>query len=172
MEQQNVKPNDSATCGKPMLADGLTLEEWIKIETREQKGKFWGESYKFKPVVARTVLGDGQQLIYFGTIDQRPYYWLMRIDSEMDIESDDFDIETLLEPLEEEFGQVPAQFCLSKKEFNEIKNDIFYDKFEDYKEYQEACQYPAINYSGGHYGLIVNMVTGKVGWAATSKPIR
>jgi hypothetical protein len=57
---------------------------------------------------------------------------------------------------------------LSKKEFNEIKNDIFYDEFEDYKEYQEACKYPAINYSGGHYGLIVNMVTGQVGMEAST----
>ena len=35
--------------------------------------------------------------------------------------------------------------------------------YADYEDYVSACEYPAIWYAGGHYGLVVNMVTGEVG---------
>ena len=83
--------------------DGKTLNEWISIETRKRTVSFWGEDYDIEPVICSKVQGDGLQLVYVQSLDQRPNYWLLRIDSKINVEDDDFDVETLLEPLEEEF---------------------------------------------------------------------
>lgn len=146
---------------------GLSLQQWIELETKEQKGTFWGSPFSFKPLIAETILGDGRQLVYFGTIDQRPYYWLIRIDSKTDIESNDFDIEHLLDPLEDEFGTVPDPAWLDEEEFNEAKANHKLQEYDDFEDYDSSCQYPKIYYGGGHYGLIVNMVTGQVGLEAS-----
>ena len=144
-----------------MLADGLTLEQWIEKETKEITVTHWGVDTTFTPVICDTIIGDGLQLVYFGTIDQRPYHWLIRIDSKIDIESNDFDIETLLEPLEECFGRHPQNYY-DEDEFEKEKDTEMLD-YDDYEHYLSACEYPAVWYSGGHYGLVVNMVTGQ-GW--------
>ena len=146
-----------------MLVDGLTLEQWIEKKTKERTAIHQTVPTKFSPVICDIILGDGLQLIYFGTIDQRPYHWLIRIDSETDIESDDFDIEMLLQPLEECFGRHPDNYY-DKEEFEEAKNnDRELESYDNFEEYDSACQYPAVLYSGGHWGLVVNMVTGEVG---------
>ena len=146
---------------------GLSIQQWIDLETKEQNGTMWGVPYCFSPVIAETIVGDGKQLVYFGTMDQRPYYWLLRIDSKTDIESNDFDIESLLEPLEEEFGNYPDGGFLDEEEFHELKRSGELEEYDSFEDYDSECKYPAICYGGGHYGLIVNMVTGQVGSEAT-----
>ena len=84
---------------------GLSIEEWIAKETAPRIAKLWGEGVEFSPVICDKIIGDGLQLIYLGTISQRPYYWLIRIDSKTDIESDDFNFEDILQPLEKCFRQ-------------------------------------------------------------------
>lgn len=149
---------------KHLLVAGLSLEQWIENETKERTCAHWGVETTFSPVICDTIIGDGLQLIYFGTIDQRPYHWLIRIDSKTDIESNDFNIETLLEPLEECFGRHPENYYYDKEEFEEAKKvDETLQDYDDWEHYNSACQYPAVWYAGGHYGLVVNMVTGDVG---------
>lgn len=135
---------------------GKTLEEWIAEETSERETTFWGDKFTIKPVLVDTILGDGLQLAYLGTIDQRPHYWLIRIDSKTDMEDEDFDYETILEPIEECCGRVPEEGYIDEEEFNEIKNNIFMDCYESYEDYKEACEYPHVYWQGGHYGSIVN----------------
>lgn len=146
---------------KEYIVEGKTIEQWIEQETKERTVSFWGEECTFTPALCDTIIGDGLQLVYFGTIDQRPLHWLIRIDSKTDIDSDDFDIEHLLEPLEEFFGASPSNY-LSKEEFEkEFESDHFLQDYEDYADYESEFNYPRVWYSGGHYGLIVNMVTGQ-----------
>jgi len=86
--------------------DGKTMQQWIEEETRERETTHWGQKSTIKPVIHSEIFGDGLQLCYLGTIDQRPNYWLIRIDSNIDVEAEDFDYEEiLLNPLEEEFGR-------------------------------------------------------------------
>ena len=85
-------------------------------------------------ILSETVIGDGKQLIYFGTMNQRPNYWLIRIDSETNTESDDFNdngIDEIIEILTEEFG-----------EWNEDNEEFDPD---------DNCQYPIINLNAGYF---------------------
>ena len=143
-----------------MLIDGKTMEQLIAEETSKQTGKFWGSKYEFEPVISKEILGDGLQLIYVGTIDQRPYYWLIRIDSKTDIESDDFDIYKIVAILEEEFG-IPPECDVNEEEFNEYKksedSDLSeLDNYDTYEDYEQACEYPAILCNSAHWGCIAN----------------
>ena len=142
--------------------NGLSLEEWIKKETSPRSVKLWGDAIEFTPVICENVIGDGEQLVYLGTIDQRPYYWLIRIDSKTDINSDDFDFEHILEPLEEFFG-ISEEF-ISEEEFIKLKSkgDEICNLHETYQEWLKLeYDYPKIKWSGGHWGLVVNMSTGE-----------
>ncbi len=96
-------------------------------------------------------------MAYLGTIDQRPNYWLIRIDSKTDVEADDFNFEQLLEPLEEEFGRHP-DFVIDEDEFNEMKakNDEKLEYLDTFMEYKASCEYPVVWWGGGHWGCIAN----------------
>jgi hypothetical protein len=168
MKSINHKPamgvSNNPAVVKSMLVDGLTLIQWIEKETAQRTAKLWGDSVEFSPVVCDEVIGDGQQLVYLGTVGQRPYYWLIRIDSKTDIESDDFNFEDILEPIERCFGI--QEDYMSEKEFQQKKagGDEEYNIYETYGEWIESnYEYPRIGWDGGHWGLVVNMVTGDVG---------
>jgi len=121
---------------KKILHKKATMQEWIEWETRERKAQLWGDFTTIKPVVSEKIIGDGKQLIYIGTIDQRPNYWLLRIDSKTDVSSDDFDIEKYLEILEEEFGRADED------------DETIFDAINKI--------YPAVLWSGGHWGSLFN----------------
>lgn len=165
MIKENSKVEPSTEVGniaKPLLVAGLTLEQWVENETQEVTKKLWGDPTTFNPVICETSLGDGLQLIYVGTIGQRPYHWLIRIDSKTDLDASDFDIEEILEPLEDEFGR--QEDYISEDEFNAMIDEPESD-FDNYEDWLECrYYYPSIGWDGGHYGLIVNMVTGEVGY--------
>lgn len=63
---------------KKILHGKATIDEWIEWETRARKAQLWGHFINIKPVVAKKIMGDGKQLIYIGTVDQRPNYWLLK----------------------------------------------------------------------------------------------
>lgn len=137
--------------------EGKTMQQWIEFETRERETTHWGQKCTIKPVIHSEVFGDGLQLCYLGTIDQRPNYWLIQIDSSIDIEDSEFDWENiLLNPLEEEFGR--CEDYLSEEEFNEQQKDSFSEasNYDDYEHYNSWCDYPHVSWSGGHWGTVVN----------------
>ncbi len=139
--------------------EGMSMKEWILSETRRRKTTWWGSKCYIKPVICSKIFGDGLQLAYLGTIDQRPHYWLIRIDSGIDLQADDFDYEKhLLEPLEEEFGRFPEAGYISYSEYKQLKKKstgCIHD-YDSYKDYNNACKYPALYWGGGHWGTVVN----------------
>ena len=101
------------------------INEAVKEETREQEVSLWGDKLTFTPVIASQKIGNGKKLMALFSLDQRPQYWLVRIDSEMSINDDNFDIEELVNIIEEEFGTV------NEEEFYEdlnIETSEFYPK--------------------------------------------
>ena len=156
--------NETATDAYTVLVAGHSLEQWIEKETAPRIAKLWGDGVEFSPVLCDEIIGDGKQLVYLGTISQRPYHWLIRIDSQTDINSDDFDFEDILEPIEECFGR--QEEYISEEEFNQLKadGDEECNICETYEEWLESnYEYPRIGWDGGHWGLVVNMATGDVG---------
>lgn len=142
--------------------DDMTMEELITSETEKRTVSFWGEDYEIQPVVCSTIIGDGLQLVYVKSIDQRPDYWLIRIDSKTNVDADDFDEETLLEPLEEEFGREPDYYCHYQEEFIEAKNNENHPghdwakEYDTYEEYEAAFSFPCVWWQGGFYGTVKN----------------
>lgn len=118
--------------------NGLTLFETIKKERKKHSPKQWGTTYdEYIPELYPHKFGDGLQLIWFWTTNDRPYHWLLLIDSKVNIEDDDFDYEVYLSSLEDEYGQCypSCESCNGEGE----------------------CGYPAIDFSsGGGWGSIAN----------------
>ena len=121
------------------------MPEYLEQITKPTGKVIWSkatpETETFIPYLCENKLGDGLQVIYFGTCDQRPFYWLLRIDSGSDIHSDDFDIDPIFDLISEECGH-------------------YFGWDEDYNE-EEDC-YPMICLDGGgyHFGLEANFKTG------------
>ena len=117
-----------------ILHKKATMQGVIQWHTRKRSAQLWGDYTTIKPVISEKIVGDGKQLIYIGTIDQRPNYWLLRIDSKTDLESDDFDIEEYLQILEDEFGKADES------------DETIFDNIDKI--------YPMVLWSGGHYGSL------------------
>ena len=79
--------------------------------TRRRTVTLWGEESRIKPELVSTVFGDGKKLLFFETVNQRPWYYLIMFDSAYeetnesmeklfpDIYTDDIE-----KAVEEEFG--------------------------------------------------------------------
>lgn len=146
--------------------DGMTMKEWIDKETKPRDVSLWGAVCKdFSPEICLEIEGNGQQLVYFGTINQRPFYWLMRISSKHNIEDSEFDVEgIIINRLEEEFGI--AEDWISEDDFSLLKEEgdeecCYCETYE--KWLQDNYDYPKLQIDGYHWGLIVNMVTKEKG---------
>lgn len=92
------------------------IEKYLEQEQKEVKTSLWDNEITFKPYLLKTVFGDGMKLIYFGTLDDRPYWWLVRVDSSAKIDYPcEFDSEEIYQEIEEECGG----YVLSEEEDNE-----------------------------------------------------
>lgn len=120
------------------LSDGKNeiekeIQEFLKTETRRQRAYLWGEYCVFTPVVVSKVWGDGLHVIYFGSIDQRPKWWIVRVDSKTNLKATEFDYEAIICAIEDEYGG------------EELKRNG-----------DDKTKYPAITWGGGHWGTIKN----------------
>ena len=165
----NTDKNDfNATIGNTMLCEGLTLQQWIENEQKPRKISLWGSKVQddFVPELCSIIEGDGLQLVYFGTINQRPRWWMMRIDSKHNIESDEFSDsieQIIIDSLEEDFGR--GEY-MSESEFETLKaeNDEDVTDYENQEDWlDENYRYPRVQSDGFYWGLIVNIVTGERG---------
>lgn len=81
------------------------IEKILEQEQKEVKTSLWDNEITFKPYLLKRVFGDGMKLIYFGTFDDRPYWWLVRVDSSANIDDPcEFDSEEIYQEIEEECG--------------------------------------------------------------------
>ena len=131
----------------------MTREErkrYLLKEQEETTQSLWGNEVTFKPYLVKKKFGDGMCLISFGCLDDRPYYWLVRVDSKLfqtNIEKLDF--EAIYRQIEEECG--------------------YYDEFEededmqdlDCDEIREMYPYPVISrWSSAHWKIIADLRNG------------
>lgn len=66
----------------------MTVRQLRKAVERKQAVHFWGRKYFITPRLVDQVFGDGKQLIYFASMDHRPNYYVVRVDSGTDVEHD------------------------------------------------------------------------------------
>ena len=133
----------------------MTDEEiklYLEQQQEETEASLWQSTVKFKPYLLEKIFGDGMKLIYFGNLDDRPYWLLVRVDSHSDDNDwEDFNSEEIYQAIEEECG------CHEYDEFAEVDEDG-YDKY-GVKRIQG--EYPEIESdSSPHWGLIADLAKG------------
>lgn len=117
--------------------ENKTYREWIQESQQEAELTMWGKKFGcFCPELCKRQIGDGLQLIEFWTYDNRPRYWLVKVDSGIK-NNDDFPYEAVIDLIRDQFGD-----C---KEDCEICNR------------EGRCDYPAISYqTGTGWDCVVN----------------
>ncbi len=127
------------------------IEQYLKQEQEETKASLWGNEVTFKPYLLEKIFGDGMKLIYFGTLDDRPYWWLVRVDSNAKLdEPGEFDSEAIYCAIEEECGGwVPDNYA-------KVDEDGYDDEGTCHRG-----EYPMIiSDSSQHWGLVADLKEG------------
>jgi len=135
------------------LINGYTEEQILENIQRETIASLWGESVKFKPHLLKQKFGDGEQLIYFSTLDDRPYFWYVLVDSKTDV--NELDYEEIHQAIEEECGNYDNDYEPGSGECGACS-------ICDHCKDDESRDYPAIaRYTSPHWGFMCNFVTGE-----------
>ena len=149
-----------------MEIQGFTKEQWVEVLTQETTRTLWGDSYTFTPVICSEKLGDGEQLIWLSSIDTRPMFWLLFVDSSTDLS--EIECDELVSLVEGCFGRHPYANgfdILDKDDFEkhlkETEGFEWKRDYDTYEDYLSACEYPAMLWGGGSWGMIANFKTGE-----------
>lgn len=142
--------------------EDLTLAEFLEKETKPQNVRFWGSDYVVTPALVSEIHGDGLQIVWLSSLFTRPNYYILRVDSSIDLNDDEslseIDkqnygavYELLLQMIEEEYD------CLDR--YDEGKDGLYFDPYDDEVEPFEY-EFPMLNWGGGSWGLMANFKTG------------
>lgn len=73
---------------------------------RPRRTEFWGITYEVKPALLKKTFGDGGRLVRVFPINERPHYWVVRVDSRCtDLLDDDGELmDAIYEAIDEQFG--------------------------------------------------------------------
>ena len=137
------------------------IKQYLAKEQEETTASLWGSKVTFKPYLLEKIFGDGMKLIYFGTLDDRPYWWLVRVDSKAKIDEPlEFDSEAIYEAIEEECGGwVPDDTA-------EVDEDGYDDEGTCHRG-----EYPMIiSDSSEHWGLVADLEKGVDRYGAPLTP--
>jgi len=94
--------------------------ELLRPYTKKRKVSLWGTPSMVTPCLIRTVFGNGKQLMGFQTLNSRPKYYLVLVDSKTPIDNDDaFD-----EFFEKHFGIFPDVIYQAIEEEYGNANDL------------------------------------------------
>jgi hypothetical protein len=139
-------------CYNENIENEEVIKKILDYEQEEIEPELWGEKYpSFKPYLLETKFGDGKFLIYFGTLDDRPYWWLIQGDSKWDINKRPD--EEIYCAIEEECGGYFPDYDESHK----VDEDGYDESGECHKG-----EYPMIiSDSSSHWGPIANFKTGE-----------
>jgi len=118
----------------------MTLDKVVECELAHKKDELWGEYHDVSPQLLPTIHGDGKRLLYITPTMTRPNNYLMRVDSNLNIDSrEDYEFFTGNEFLDEVVEEIMDEFGL--------------DMYED--ENDEECyrEWPAYNAEGSNFYL-------------------
>lgn len=120
------------------------------IERKDSTSYLWtpGDTQPFVPRVLPHVFGDGRALLALTTLNQRPAYWVIRVDSSWDDEEIHEYMDDILTELEDAFGRGRCSYSA---------NNLFWTKRERLANCQcEECsdgrfraRWPMVDDEGG-----------------------
>lgn len=149
-------------CLESLKIQGLSLEEYLAQETQTRTVRFWGSDHEVTPVLVSEVHGDGLQIVYLEPLFTRPNYYILRIDSSVDL----YDDESLPEVDKQNYGSVQELLlqmveeeydCLDR--YDEGKDGLYFDPYDDEIEPFEY-EFPMLDWGGGSWGQMANFKTG------------
>lgn len=79
-----------------------------------QKTKWWGSTYEFQPALIEKIYGDGKLLMQLFPINERPRYWVVRVDSRH--ASGEADEDAFFDMLEDIYDKIDEQFGTPSEE--------------------------------------------------------
>jgi hypothetical protein len=134
---------------------GLTddqIQKAIAYHTETMVVHWWGEDHVITPALVEETHGDGMQLIHVTPIDTRPNYYVLRIDSGVDLENEIFSDhdkevygtikEMLLQMIEGEYDNIDR--------YEENEKGLYYDDETEPFEYE----FPILSWGGGMWGQL------------------
>ena len=127
------------------------IEQYLQKEQEETTASLWGSEVTFKPYLLDKIFGDGLKLIYFGTLDDRPYWWLVRVDSNANIDVPlEFYADEIYSAIEEECGGWVPDYDAEVDE----------DGYDEFGECHRGCYPMIISDSSAHWGLVADLKNG------------
>lgn len=125
----------------------------VKSEIKPHWTSHWGQKCYIYPAYAGIAEGDGRQVVLLQTLAHRPNYYILRVDSLTDLESDDFNPEVLFQKIDEVFGDV-----MDYKEVI-INGKIMYKEYFEYVYYPESkIGFPTLDTGCGYFLRTVKTV--------------
>lgn len=139
------------------------MEELIKHLTRVQTRTLWGDKITDRHYLVEATHGDGLQLVEFQTMDSRPFCYLIRVDSRLDLSKDEYEMfsqqdrddygcfsEMIMQMIEDEFDNIDR--------YEEIESGLFtsdQEKDEGHKPFE--YKWPIFSLGAGFsYGVVKN----------------
>lgn len=92
---------------------------------RPQRTEHWGSVYRFTPALLNKVYGDGKRLVQLFPINERPRYWVIRVDSSCD------DRDAFVELLDDIYDEIDEQFGSPDESDLGVGNDRPYFPMHD-----------------------------------------
>ena len=123
-----------------------SLRELVEVE---RDGELWGKVRRITPRLVETPIGDGKQLIWFETMDDRPNYWVLQVPSEWDLDQIGMEeISEISDAIEDEYGE-----CICGEEPNEedgpTATEIKACAFPAFHDGSGGCQWGEYDVKGG-----------------------
>ena len=87
-----------------------------------QTQSLWGQESQVEPYLLDAKHGDGEQWLWFLYLDDRPSFYVVRVDSAADMDSDDFYenvVEWIYDTLDEESYEFMSEECEDARENEE-----------------------------------------------------
>jgi hypothetical protein len=120
--------------------------------TREQTLELWATPYTNSHYLVEAIHGDGKQLVWFETMDSRPFHYYIRIDSSLDLNKDDWEI--LSKDDRDAYGEFPEMLMQMIEE--EVDNIDRYEEQVDglYTNEQDISEgHPPFEYKWPMFSL-------------------
>jgi hypothetical protein len=128
------------------------IQAVIKKECKPRKSSLWGQQCEISPAYVDTGRGDRRQLVWVQSMDSRPDYYVLRIDSKEDVEAEDYNYdELLLCAIEEQYDSYSRYNWDWDEKGNWMGKDLWDDSWPPI-EYK----WPMLQWGGGSWGVIKN----------------
>lgn len=121
------------------------------IERKDTTSYLWtrGDTKPFVPRVLPFVFGDGRALLALSTLNQRPAYWVIRIDSSWDDEEIHEQMDEIMTELEDEFGRGRCGYSGTSL-FWTKRERIIDCQCEECTDGRFRARWPMVDDDGGH----------------------